>query len=1057
MDKPKKQKYFVKHWVAALAAGVLIVLIGAVGLNSVSIEQYPNIAPPEVVIEASYTGADVSSIMKSVIMPIEEEVNGVEDMMYISSKAFSNGSAEIDVYFKQGTDADMATVNVKNRVSQAEGSLPSDVTQNSITVKKSVNSILQILALESTDDRFDQKFVINYMDINVLPRISRISGVGSTTLLGDVYGMRIWIKPDVMASYGITKDEIVNAVSEQHLVSPVGSIESSVNKIDIQFHGQCEDVSEFEQIIVRADSDGHLVRLRDVADVELGTKTYTYRSNVEGHPGACFLIKQAPGANATAVNAEIAKVVEELSKTLPAGLEFKQMETSDDFLYASIYNVVETLIIALILVILIVYLFLQDFKATLIPSISIIVSLIGTFAIVWAMGFSLNLITLFALVLAIGTVVDDAIVVVEEVMAKLDTGKFKTSASATTAALNDVTTAVISTTLVFIAVFIPVTFMGGTQGTFFKQFGFIMAGSVIISSISALTICPALCALLFKPKDENGKERKGINYYVKQGYNAAYNALLDKYVKGIGKFIKRPAFAWILLLAFSGGMVYLMKTAQTELVPQEDQGFLFVDVQTTPGTYLNETEAAVTKVENFISSIEDVERVSAVAGFSIMNGGAGTNYGTLMVRLKDWGERDFYSISDVQNQISSWAMVNMPEADVSAFQMPQIPGYGNGSSIELNLQNSSGDDDDTFIINATQFTQKLQERPEVALAMATYSANYPKYDLTVDVAACMSKGVSPKDVVEAIGTNLAGSYIGNYTKYGKVYKVMVEAGNDYRMESSVLNSIYVQTNDSKMTPVSEFVTLTQGMGPSQESRFNLFTCYTINVITAPGYTSAHVRKAVKEVSAEVLPEDYSYEYGGMAREEANNEGSNTTLIIYAIAILLVYLILAVLYNSVFIPFAVLLSIPFGIFGAYLAVRPLESTMSVGVNVYVQVGVIMLMGLMAKTAILITEFAVQKRKQGMSIYDAALGACKDRLRPILMTVLTMIIGMIPLIVGTGAGAVGNKSLSIAVVGGMTVAIIAILFVTPALYIVFQNIHERLTPDKDEESVELSVEH
>jgi len=1052
MNKPVKQKYFVKHWVSALVVGVLVCLIGIVGLNSLSIEQYPNIAPPQVVISATYTGADVASIMKSVIMPIEEQVNGVEDMMYISSTAFSNGSAEIDVYFKQGTDADQATVNVQNRVNQAEGTLPSAVTQQGVTVQKSVNSILQIQALESTDDRFDQKFIINYLDINVIPRISRITGVGSTTLLGDTYGVRIWIKPDVMASYGITKDEVITAINEQHLVSPVGSIESTVNKMDIEFKGQLDEMTEFEQIIVRATSDGEIVRLRDIADVEFGTKTYTYRSSVEGHPGAMFLVKQTPGANATQVNAEIDKVIKEISKSLPAGLEFRQMETSDDFLYASIHNVVETLIIAIILVILIVYLFLQDFKATLIPSVSIIVSLVGTFAVVWGLGYSLNLITLFALVLAIGTVVDDAIVVVEAVMTKMETGKY-TAANATTEALHEVTSAAISTTLVFVAVFIPVTFMGGTQGTFFKQFGFIMSGSVCLSTLSALTICPALCAILFKPKNEDGKERKGLSYYVKQAYDVAFNALLGKYIKGVGKFIKRPAFSWILVVIFGLGMVWLMKTAQSELVPQEDQGFFFVDVQTTPGTYLNETEATVHKLEDYINTIDDVDLMSGVTGFSIMNGGAGTNYGTLMVRLKDWSEREFYSVANVVNDITAWSMVNMPEADVTAFQMPQIPGYGNGSAIELNLQNSSSDDDATFISYANEFTQKLNERPEVAIAVASYSANYPKYELTVDVAACKSKGISPQTVVETIGTNLAGSYIGTYTKYGKVYYVIVEAGNEYRMESSTLNNIYVEASDG-MTPVSELVTLTPVLGTSQERRFNLFTCYNISVITAPGYTSSHVRTAVDEVMAEVFPEGYSYEFGGMAREEAANAGSNTTVIIYAIAVLLIYLILAVLYNSLFIPFAVLFSIPFGIFGAYLSVRPLETMMGVGVNVYVQVGVIMLMGLAAKTAILITEFAVQKRKQGMSIYDAALGACQDRLRPILMTVLTMIIGMIPLIVGTGAGAVGNKSLSIAVVGGMTVAIIAILFITPALYIVFQKVHERLTPD-DPDEMELEV--
>jgi len=1044
-----KQKYFVKHWVAALAVAVLICLVGTVSIFTLPIEQYPDIAPPEVIIQATYSGADAGSVMKSVIMPIEEQVNGVEDMMYITSTARSNGTAEIDVYFKQGTDPDMATVNTQNRVNQALGLLPSEVTTQGVTVTKSVNSILQIRSLESTDDKFDEKFIINFLDINVIPQVSRVTGVGRTQLIGDKYGVRIWIKPDVMGMYGITPSEIINAINEQNLVSPVGRIESTVNKIDIEYHGLLDDMSQFEEIIVRGTNDGNIVRLKDVATIELGRKAYDYRSNVEGHPGAMFIVNQSPGANATAVNAEINKVIAEISKTLPAGLEFKLMETSDDFLFASMHSVVETLIVAIILVILIVYLFLQDFKATLVPSVSIIVSLIGTFAIVKAMGFSLNLLTLFALVLAIGTVVDDAIVVVEEVMAKLETGKYKSAATATTVALNEVTAAVISTTSVFMAVFIPVTFMSGTSGTFFKQFGTIMAGSVGISCLSALTICPALCAILFKPKSEDGKERKGINYYVRKGYDAAYGALLNKYIKGVSKFIKRPIFSWILLIAFGCGMVWLMKTAQQDLVPQEDQGFLMVDVTLASGTYLNETQDAAEKLENYISKLDDVELVGSMTGYSMMNGGAGTNYATILVRLKNWDEREFYSIADVQKQIYMWAMVNMPEADITPYQMPQIPGYGTGSMMELNLQDRSGTGDDTtFYALSSQFTEKLRERPEIQTAIAAYSADYPKYNLTVDVAACKRKGISPKTVIETIGTNLAGTYIGNYIQYGKVYQILVEAGDEYRMEESTLNSIFVQI-DGEMTPVSEFVTLTPTLGSSQERRFNLFTGYNMNVMPASGYTSAHVRAAVDELMAEVFPDGYGYEYGGMAREEAETAESNDTVIIYAIAVLIVYLILACLYNSVFIPFAVLLSIPFGIFGAYLAVRPLESLMSVGVNVYVQTGVIMLMGLVAKTAILITEFAVQKRQEGMSIYDAAVGACRDRLRPILMTVLTMIIGMIPLIVEGGAGAVGNKSLSIAVVGGMTIGIIAILFVTPALYMVFQKIHERVTPDNNDE--------
>ena len=1049
MEQVRKQKFFVSHWVAALAVAVLICLIGLVGLFSLPIEQYPNIAPPMVSVRASYSGADANTVMKSVIMPLEEQINGVENMMYVSSTALSNGSAEISVYFKQGSDADQATVNVQNRVNQALGLLPSDVRTQGVTVTKSVNSILQIISLESTDDRFDQKFISNYLDINVVPAVSRITGVGRTLLIGDKYGVRIWLKPDVMAMYGLTPNEIINAVNEQNFVSPVGRLESAVNAIDIEFQGLLNDMSEFERIIVRAQPDGDILYLKDVADVELGTRSYEFRSNIDGHPGVLFIVNQAPGANATQVNAEINRVIDDISKSLPAGLEFKLLETSDDFLYASMSSVVETLIIAILLVIFIVYLFLQDFKATLIPSVSIIVSLIGTFAMVKAAGFSLNLLTLFALVLAIGTVVDDAIVVVEAVMAKLETGEYKSAASATSAALGEVTAACISTTLVFIAVFIPVTFLSGTAGTFFKQFGTIMSASVCLSTLSALTICPALCAILLKPKTEKDKNRKGINYYVKKGYDAVYNALLDKYIKGVGRFIKRPVLSWILLIVFCLGMVWLMKTAQKDLVPQEDQGFLMVDVTLASGTYLNETEAAVKKLQSFVRTLDDTELVGGITGYSMMNGGGGTNYATLMVRLKNWSEREFYSIADVQQKIAVWAMVNMPEADVTPYQMPQIPGYGSGSMMELNIQDRSGtDDNETFIALCSEFAQKLQQRPEVSFALASYASDYPKYKLDIDVAACKRKGVSPQTVISTIGTNLAGTYIGNYIQFGKVYQVLVEASADYRMEPSVLNDIYVSAGN-KMTPVSEFVTLTKTMGPAQERRFNLFPCYNMNVMPANGYTSSHVRTAVAELMEEVFPEGYGFEYGGMAREEAINAQSNDTAIIYGIAVLLIYLILACLYNSLFIPFAVLLSIPFGIFGAYLVVRPLETLMGVGVNVYVQTGVIMLMGLVAKTAILITEFAVQKRKEGLSVYDAAVGACYDRLRPILMTVLTMFIGMVPLIIEGGAGAVGNKSLSICVVGGMAVGILAILFITPALYIFFQNVHERLTPDKEVE--------
>ena len=1038
MENSGKTHFFVRHWVAALAIAVLTCVIGVVSINTLPVEQYPDIAPPMVTINATYSGADAHAVMESVVMPIEEVVNGVENMIYMDATASSNGEGEIDIYFKQGTDADEATVNVQNRVSQASGVLPEEVIKAGVAVQKNVNATLLIMSLESTDGKFDQSFISNYLDINVMPAISRIAGVGRTMVMGEQYGVRIWLKPDLMGLYGVTPDEIIDAINEQNLVSPIGRLESSTDKIDIEFNGLLDDMSQFENIIVRASEQGEVLRLRDVADVELGARAYDFRTNINGRPGVMFYVKQAPGANATQVNADIREVLDEVSHRLPAGLEFKLLETSDDFLFASMYNVQETLVIAILLVVLVVYFFLQDFKATIIPTISIIVSLIGTFAIVKLSGFSLNLLTLFALVLAIGTVVDDAIVVVEAVMAKLESGS-KNMRSAVTEAMSEVTAACISTTLVFMAVFIPVSFMSGTDGTFFKQFGITMASAVGLSAVSALTLCPALCAMMLRPHGEDGK--KNLGHYVKVAYDAAYERLLGKYMNGVRHMLRRPGLSWLLLAVFSGILALLMAFSQKDLVPQEDQGFLLINVTLPPGTYLNETETTTLMLEEYIQSIDEVEVVGALTGYSMMEDVTSTNYATLMVRLKNWSERSFFSIADVQQDISDWAEMNLPQAEVTAFQMPQIPGYGNGSDISLNLQDRSrGTDKQAFVETCEKFVKKLNARPEVAFANSTYSQDYPKYRLDVDEISCKRAGLSPKTVLQTIGTFLAGSYIGSYVQYSNVYRVMVQAGKEYRMSEATLNNIFVPVG-GKMVPVTQFVTLTPDRGAAMEHHFNLFPSYPVSTMPAPGYTSDHVRKAVDEVMAEVCPENYGYEYADMAREEAESAGSNETLFVYGICLLLIYLIMACLYDSLLIPMAVMLSIPFGLVGSYLIIKPLEG-MGVGANIYVQTGVIMIIGLVAKTAILITEFAVQKRREGMSIYDAALGACRDRLRPIIMTVFAMIMGMVPLALGKGAGAVGNRSLALTVIGGMVAGTLALLFITPTLFIVFQKLHEKM---------------
>ena len=1039
---------------AAFAISVLTIVIGTVSLVSLPVEQYPDIAPPMVTIQATYSGADAHAVMESVVMPLEEVVNGVEDMIYMDATATANGEGEIDIYFKQGTDADQATVNVQNRVSQASGVLPEEVIRNGITIQKNVNATLMIMSLESTDGQFDQSFISNYLDINVMPAISRIAGVGRTMVMGEQYGVRIWLKPDLMGLYGVTPDEIIAAINEQNLVVPIGRLESATDKIDIEFNGLLDDMSQFENIIIRASEKGEVLRLHDLADVELGARAYDFRTNISGKPGVMFYVKQAPGANATKVNAEIKKVLAEVEKRLPAGLEFKLLETSDDFLYASMYNVVETLIVAIILVVLVVYFFLQDIRATIIPSVTIFISLIGTFAIVKMAGFSLNLLTLFALVLAIGTVVDNAIVVVEAVMTKLEaatqspqkgTGRGVVS-RAVSEALSEVTVACISTTMVFMAVFIPVTFMSGTSGTFFKQFGITMASSVGLSTVLALTLCPALCVLLMRPS--NGSEHKGIGHIMWVAYSASYNALLSRYMKVVTRFIRRSAYAWILMGVFCVLAVVLMMRSKSELVPQEDQGFLLVNVMLAPGTYLNETEATVVELEDYIKSLDEVETVGALTGYSMMEDVTSTNYATLMVRLKNWEERAFFSIADIQKSISDWATINLPQAEVTAFQMPQIPGYGNGSDISFSLQDlTRSANKKDFVAMGEEFVRKLGERPETEFASSTYSTDFPKYRLDVDEIACKRMGISPKLVLETIGTFLAGSYIGSYVQYSNVYRVMVQAGAEYRMSEATLNSIFVPVGNH-MVPVTQFVSMRLDTGSAMDLHFNLFPSYPVSTLPAHGYTSDDVRHAVDEVMHEVFPETFGYEYSGMAREEAENANSNESLLIYAICLLLIYLIMACLYDSLFIPLAVMMSIPFALVGAYLFIIPMES-MGVGANVYVQTGIIMMIGLVAKTAILITEFAVQKRREGMSIRDAAIGACQDRLRPILMTVLTMILGMLPLAVGSGAGAVGNRSLALAVIGGMTIGTIALLFVTPAFYMVFQKLHDKLTPDKDDE--------
>ena len=1046
----KKNYFFNDHKVMGFTISILILLIGFISLKTLPIEQYPDIAPPTVNIVASYTGADPNSIMNSVIIPLEESINGVEHMTYMTSTASADGTAEINIFFEQGTDADMATVNVQNRVSKAMGLLPSEVATLGVTVSKRQNSILQIGSLVSTDDKFDCEFINNYLDINVAPKLKRINGIGEVKNLGNQYSLRIWMKPDVMAQYGLEPQDIFAAVGSQNIIAPTGSLgESSGNtyQYSMEYKGRLKSVEEFENIVLHSDANGNTLLLKDVANIEIGAMAYTFTSSFDHHPAVMFIINQSAGANATLVNQQIEQVYEEITPLLPPGLKFSKLQTSDDFLNASFHNVIETFVIAILLVILVVYFFLQNFKATLIPSVSIIVSMLGTFAVVKLAGFSLNLLTLFALVLAIGTVVDDAIVVVEAVMAKFESGA-KDPMQATNDALHDVFSAVISCTLVFMAVFIPVTFMPGTSGSFFTQFGITLASSVGLSCVSALTLCPALCVILMRPTDN----LKGLGKLVKKAYDASYSAIASKYYRSVNSFLKRPALSWIGLVVAIVLMVVFMKITPKALVPQEDQGVIMANVTLPQGYTIEETNNVLERIAQKVEKYEEVENISLVSGYGILSG-ASSSYGTLFIRLKNWDERKGVEHSlDMVRYRLYLDCEDIKEATVLPFQQPQIPGYGTGNATELVIQNRSDVEVEIFAHDVENFVAKLSERPEIGSAFNDYSAKFPKYAVDIDAAVCSRSGIAPSDVLSVLGAFCGGSFISNFNQYGKVYRVVAQASPEYRLNPESLNNMFVKTGDGQMAPLSQFVTLTPKIGSDVVKRFNLFQSITVNVDPASGYSTGQVQNAIAEVFAETMPgSGYGYEYGGMAREEAKTAGSNMTLIIYLICIFLIYLILACLYNSWFVPFAVLFSVPFGLMGAFAVTAPLAK-LGFTNNIYLQTGVIMLIGLLSKTAILITEFASEKRKNGMSIYDAAFEACKDRLRPILMTVATMIIGMIPLIIESGAGAMGNRSLAIGVVGGMTVGTIALLFVVPVFFMFFQKLHERFQGGNAETQLE-----
>lgn len=967
-------------------------------------------------------------------------------MTYMTSTATNNGSGSITVYFKQGTDPDMATINTKNRVSEAEGLLPAEVTKIGVTVEKRQNSMLKILALYSPDDSYDQTFINNYFKINVEPRISRITGVGNVNVMGGDYAMRIWLNPQIMAQYSLVPDDVISALGDQNVEAATGTLgEDSENtyQYTLKYRGRYETSEEFGNIVIKSLANGEVLRLKDVAKVELGAQSYAYNSEINGHPGATCMISQTAGSNANEIIQEIDKLTEEIAKELPKGLVLTDLMSTKDFLDASIHEVVKTLVEAIILVILVVYVFLQSVRSTIIPAVSIIVSLVGTFAFLYVAGFSLNLLTLFALVLVIGTVVDDAIVVVEAVQAKFDEG-VRSPYKATTGAMDGIAAAIVTTSLVFMAVFIPSSFMGGTSGTFYMQFGLTMAVAVGISAINALTLSPALCALIMTPHiDASTGQKLSFSSRFHQAFEASFNRLILRYKGGVKWFFRRKWIVGTTLVASIALLVVLMKTTKTGLVPDEDMGCIFMNVTTPPGSSLSQTVKAMSEVEKCIKDIPQIDRYSNVSGYSMM-GGQAPSGGMLIIKLKPWEERagSEDNINAVINEIYR-RTANVKSAKLFVFAQPTIMGYGMGSGFELYVQDRAGGDINTLQKYTTNFIAALNQRPEIQMAYTSFDTKFPQYTVEVDAARCQRAGVTTTDVLSALSGFIGGNYSSNFNRFSKLYRVMVQADKTYRLDKDALNNMFIRTSSGEMAPIGQFVTLTKVYGTETLSRFNLYSSIQVNGLPADGYSTGEAIAAIEEVAKETLPVGYGYEFGGITREEAGS-GSNT-VIIFGICIIFVYLILCALYESLLVPLAVMLSVPFGLMGSFLFAKMwgLEN------NIYMQTGLIMLIGLLAKTAILLTEYASARRRQGMTIAQAAVSAAGVRLRPILMTALTMIIGLFPLVVASGAGANGNISLGVGTVGGMLIGTLALLFVVPTLFIVFQTLQERLMPARKHE--------
>lgn len=1114
---------FINRPVLSTVISIFIVLLGLIGLSSMPITQYPDIAPPTISVSTTYSGANAQAVLNSVIAPLEESINGAEGMTYIESTATNTGSATINVHFKQGFDPDMAAVDVQNRVAKAQNLLPAEVTQVGVLTQKRQSSMLVGVALYTDSPVYDSEFLDNYMKINVIPVLQRVNGVGDVMSFGGDYSMRIWIKPEIMAQYGLTPSDVAAALRDQNVEAAPGSFGAQGNQsfqYTLKYRGRYETPEEFEDIVIRTNPDGTVLRIKDVADVELGKVTYDYSSSLNGKPGTMAVVFQTAGSNATQIINDCLAQVDLLSKDLPDGLHFAIPMNNNDFLYASISKVIHTLIEAFILVFFVVYVFLGDIRSTLIPAIAIPVALVGTFFVLKIIGFSLNLITLSALVLAIAIVVDDAIVVVEAVHAKLDAG-YQSSRKAAIDAMNEIGTAIVSITLVMMLVFIPVSFMPGTAGIFYQQFGLTMAISIGFSALNALTLSPALCALFLKPHKTDGshaplKERMADAYAAAgdvmmqkasgakkfiplitlillcatitfmvlgwfdfenifesivacicavltvwglftQAFKNSFEALYEKALAGYRKIVKffvgHKVSSFGVVAVAVALLVWMMKTTPSALVPNEDTGTFFVMVDMPPGTSQERTLEVLDKVDNCLGQIPAVEYRQMINGYSFI-AGAGPTYGTFIVKLKDWKYRDkkTESVDAVMGQLYAMTGKFITDGRVIAFAPPMITGYSATNGFELKMQDKTGGDINDFFAIVQGFLAQLNAQPEIAMAYTTFNPTFPQYKIDIDAAKAQKAGLSTSTILSTMQGYFGSMYVSNFNRFGKIYRVMMQAPPQARVSEESLKNIKVRSANGQMASLENFVTLEKIYGPDLLNRFNLFTSISVTGNPAEGYSSGQALAAIQRVAAETLPAGYGYEYAGMTREEGGSDSSSATALIFGLCLLFVYLLLSAQYESYIIPWAVILSIPFGLMGSFIFAKIFD----ISNNIYLQISLIMLIGLLAKNAILIVEFALERRRTGMSVINAAIQGAAARLRPILMTSLALIIGLLPMMFASGVGANGNRALGVGSIGGMLIGMILQIFFVPALFVIFQLIQEKLSPMKWRDTNNAGVE-